>query len=63
MDAYHRNGQLALLTEEQGDIFGFRQKTSNRSGRGTALSYRMGTKNSERIPVVTLYELFELIMR
>jgi hypothetical protein len=63
MEACHQNGLLSLLTEEQGDLFGFRQKTSNRSGRGTALVYRMSAKNCQRIPVVALDELFELITR
>jgi hypothetical protein len=61
MDACHPNGLLSLLTEEQGDLFGFWKKTSNRNGRGTALVYRMRAKNCQRVPVVTLDELFELI--
>ena len=63
MEAHHGNRLRALLTEEQDYIVGFRQKTSNRNGRGSAPGRRMGTKNSERVPVVTLDELFELIWR
>jgi len=63
MEARHRNGLSTSLTEEKGNVVGFRQETPNRNGRGTALGHRMGTKNGEGIPVVTLDELFEVIER
>ena len=63
MDACHRNGLWPLLTEEQDYIFGFRKKTSNRSGRGTALVYRMSAKDCKRVPMATFDELFQLITR
>jgi hypothetical protein len=63
MEARHGNGLSTSLTEEQGNVLGFRQETPNRNGRGTVLGHRMGTKNCEGVPVVTLDELFELIER
>jgi hypothetical protein len=61
VQARHGNGLSTSLTEEEGNGVGFRQETPNRNGRGTALGHRMGAKNGEGIPVVTLDELFELI--
>jgi hypothetical protein len=63
MEARHGNGLPTSLAEKQGDFVGLRQETPNRNGRGTALGHRMGTKSRERVPVVTLDELFELIDR
>jgi hypothetical protein len=63
MQARHRNGLPTSLTEEEGDFVGLRQETPNRNSRGITLGDRMGTKNRERVPVVTLDELFELIDR
>ena len=63
MEARHGNGLSSSLTEEYGNVVGFRQETPNCNDRGTALGHRMGTKNRERVPVVTLDELFELIER
>jgi hypothetical protein len=63
MEAHHGNGLPTSLTEEKGNFVGLRQETPNRNGRGTALGYRMGTKNRKGVPVVSLDELFELIER
>jgi len=63
VQARHGNGLPTSLTEEKGNVVGFRQETPNCNGRGTALGHRMGTKNGEGIPVATLDELFELIKR
>jgi hypothetical protein len=63
VQARHGNGLSISLIEKKGNAVGFRQETPNRNGRGTALGHRMGAKNCEGVPVVTLDELFELIER
>ena len=63
MESRHGNGLPTSLTEDKDNVVGLRQEASNHNGRGTSLSHRMGTKNREGVPVVTLYDLFELIER
>jgi hypothetical protein len=63
MDARHGNGRSILLTQEQDHIVSLWQETPNQNSRGAVLGHWMRTKNSERVPVVTLDELFELIKR
>src|SRR5688572_19533307 len=63
MQTGHRKRLRTLLTEEQCHMAGLRQKTPNRNNSGAAEVLRMRAKNCERVPVVTVDELFKLIER
>src|SRR5215831_5063388 len=60
VDAFHRDDRLCLGVEQNGHILGAREKAADSEAVGTRGRSRMGTEDRERIPMVTLDQLFSL---